>query len=147
MGTTFPKADPGSARWRVVDANGEILGRLASRVAGILRGKDKPTFTPHLNLGDHVVIINAERIRLTGDKLRQKMYRRHSGYPGGLKETSAERLLKEKPERVVLRAVQGMLPKTKLGRAIGKKLKVYAGPNHPHEAQSPETITLRRKKG
>ena len=138
MRTTLPKTDPNALRWRVVNADGEILGRLATRVAAILRGKDKPTYTPHLNIGDPVIVINAGRIKLTGDKLRKKLYQTHSGYPGGLKETSAGKLLAEKPERVVVRAIEGMLPKTKLGRAIAKKLRVYAGPDHPHRAQKPE---------
>ncbi len=146
MRTTIPKVDPGATRWHVVDADGQVLGRMASRVAGMLRGKDKPTFTPHLNLGDHIVVINAARVRLTGGKLRKKLYHTHSGYPGGLKETSAEKLLKEKPEQVVIRAIEGMLPKTKLGRAISKKLRVYAGPNHPHQGQNPEKIDLQKKK-
>jgi large subunit ribosomal protein L13 len=146
MRTTIPAVGDGTGKWYLVNAEGEILGRLASRVAMLLRGKHRTTFTPHLNSGDHVVVVNSERIRLTGDKLRKKLYRTHSGYPGGLKETSAGKLLNEKPERVVLRAIEGMLPKTKLGRSMAKNLRVYVGPNHPHQAQNPEAILLTKSK-
>jgi large subunit ribosomal protein L13 len=129
-------------RWHVVDAQGKVLGRLATRVANLLTGKDKPVYTPFLDTGDHVIIVNADKIRLTGKKLSEKMYRRHSGYPGGLKEVSAGVLMKRNPEKVVQEAVFGMLPKTKLGRAMRKKLKVYRGPDHPHQAQKPAVLDL-----
>lgn len=137
-------AKPGEVQrdWYVVDATGIPLGRLATRVATILRGKHKPQYTPHVDTGDYVVVINAEKVRLTGNKLRQKVYRRHSGHPGGLKEVSAEKLLAERPELVVEKAVKGMLPKNTLGRQMGKKLKVYAGPDHPHQAQDPRPLDL-----
>jgi len=124
-------------KWHVIDAEGQILGRLATRVARLLTGKDKPIYTPFLDTGDYVIIINAEKVKLTGNKLTEKMYRRHTGYPGGLKETPAGVLLSKDPGKVVREAVTGMLPKTKLGRAMRKKLKVYRGPQHPHEAQQP----------
>ena len=129
-----------SRRWYLVNAQGKVLGRLASKVANILRGKGKPIFTPYLDVGDHVIVINAAKVRLTGSKLTQKTYYRHSGYPGGLKSISAEKLLSRHPERVVEHAVRGMLPKNKLGDVIYSKLKVYAGQSHPHEAQQPETF-------
>jgi large subunit ribosomal protein L13 len=129
-------------KWFVVDADGQVLGRLATRVATILRGKHKPAFSPHLDLGDHVVVVNAEKVRLTGKKVRDKMYRWHTGYIGGLREVSAETMLRTHPERVIEWAVQGMLPKNRLGRAVAKKLKVYRGPEHPHQAQRPEPLSL-----
>lgn len=131
-------------KWYVVDADGQTVGRLASRVAAILRGKHKPTFTPFLDMGDHVVIVNAEKVVFTGNKVDQKFYRHHTGWPGGLKEMKARDMLARRPERVLEEAVKGMLPKTKLGRAMAKKLKVYVGPSHPHEAQKPEPLTLER---
>lgn len=127
-------------KWYLVDAQGKTLGRLATEVADLLRGKRKPTFSPFLDMGDHVVIINAEKVRLTGKKLKQKTYFRHSGYPGGLKSTTAEKLLSQFPERILEHAIRGMLPKNKLGDVIYSKLKVYAGQSHPHEAQQPETF-------
>lgn len=127
-----------SRKWWLVDAQGKILGRLASEVANLLRGKGKPTFTPFLDLGDHVIVINAEKVRLTGRKLKQKTYYWHSGYPGGLKSMTAGEMVARHPERLVEKAVRGMLPKGKLGDAIFTKLKVYAGPNHPHGAQQPQ---------
>jgi large subunit ribosomal protein L13 len=127
-------------KWYVVNAEGQILGRLASRVAHVLRGKHKPEYAPHMDVGDHIVIINAGAVRLTGNKIRQKTVTRYSGYPGGLKRIPYERLLREKPERAVERAVKGMLPHNRLGRKMSKKLKVYAGPEHPHEAQKPEPL-------
>lgn len=142
MGTHVVKAGDIERRWWVIDAEGQVLGRLATQVAVLLRGKDKPTFTPSMDVGDHVVIINAEKIKLTGEKREQKVYYSHSRYPGGLKVTSAERLFETKPEEVVRRAVKGMLPKNKLGRAVLKKLKVYKGPDHPHTAQGPEPYEL-----
>jgi large subunit ribosomal protein L13 len=129
-------------KWYLVDAEGKTLGRLATRVASVLRGKHKPTFTPHLDTGDHVVIVNAEKIRLTGDKLHKKTYYRHSGYPGGLKSETAEDVLQRKPAALVERAVKGMLPKNSLGKQMGRKLNVYAGPSHPHKAQQPQPLTI-----
>jgi large subunit ribosomal protein L13 len=124
-------------QWYVVDAQGKTLGRLASHIAMVLRGKNKPTFTPHMDTGDFVVVLNAGQVHLTGRKLDQKMYYRHSGYPGGLKEISARKLLEKKPEEVLRHAVRGMLPKNSLGRHLLKKLKIYVTGEHPHEAQQP----------
>lgn len=137
-------AKPGSVetKWYVVDANGQTLGRMASQVASILRGKNKSEFTPFTDIGDHVIIINADKVVLTGKKLDQKFYRRHSGYVGGLKETSYRRLMQTKPELAVYEAVRGMLPKTPLGRKMMKKLRVYKGAEHQHEAQKPEVLAL-----
>ena len=129
--------------WYVVDAQGLVLGRLASRVATILRGKHKPTFAPHLDVGDHVVVVNAQKVHLTGRKGRDKLYRTHSGYIGSLRETTADQMLQRHPERVIEWAVQGMLPKNRLGRAMAKKLKVYRGVEHPHQAQQPRTLEVR----
>ncbi len=128
--------------WYVVDASDMVLGRLASRIASRLRGKTNPMFTPHVDTGDFVVVVNAEKIRLTGKKLSQKMYYRHSGYPGGLKEINAEKLLQKRPEDLVKFAVKGMLPKNSLGRKLLSKLKVYAGSSHPHEAQQPREFPV-----
>lgn len=130
-------------KWYLVDAAGKTVGRLASRVARLLMGKDKPNYTPFLDMGDHVVIINAEKVVFTGRKWQQKVYRRHSGYPGGLKEITARQQLEKHPERILELAIRGMLPKNKLGRAMAKKLRVYAGPNHPHSAQKPEPIDFK----
>ena len=124
-------------RAHLVDASGQTVGRLATRIASILRGKHKPTFTPFLDMGDHVVIVNAEKVVFKGNKLQEKMYRHHTGSPGGLKEVTARDMMERHPERVLEQAIKGMLPKNKLGRAMAKKLKVYVGPNHPHEAQKP----------
>lgn len=129
-------------KWHLVDANGKTLGRLAARVAMLLRGKHKPTFTPHVDTGDHVVIINADKIRLTGEKFQTKIYHHHTGYPGGLKSISAERLHAKDPTAILTKAIRGMLPKNPLGKQMAKKLKVYAGESHPHDAQRPEPITL-----
>jgi len=126
--------------WYVVDAADKVLGRLASRVARIITGKNKPEWTPHVDCGDHVVVINAAKVRVTGRKLEQKVYRRHTGYPGGLKEVVLGKLLAEKPERVIRAAVQGMVPKGILGRKMVTKLKVYPGSEHPHSAQKPQAI-------
>jgi large subunit ribosomal protein L13 len=123
-----------------VDAEGQTLGRLASRIAPILKGKHKPTYAPHLDCGDFVIIVNAEKVRVTGGKLDQKMYHRHSGYPGGLKSISLRDQLEKHPERVLQAAIKGMLPKNKLGRRMFKKLKVYAGDSHPHQAQQPKSL-------
>ncbi len=129
--------------WWLVDAEGVVLGRLASEVARRLRGKHKPTFAPHLDTGDHVVVVNASKLVLTGNKLTQKVHYRHSGYPGGLRELPYSKLLATKPEMAVEKAVRGMLPRNRLGRAMLKKLKVYAGPEHPHGAQSPKKLDLK----
>lgn len=129
-------------KWYVVDATGKTLGRLASEIAKVLRGKHKPIFTPHMDTGDYVIVVNAEKVKVTGKKLDQKIYYRHSGYVGGLKETTLKDMLKRHPERVVEFAVKGMLPKGPLGRQMYKKLFVYAGPDHKHAAQKPETFTF-----
>lgn len=129
-------------RWYLVDAEGIVLGRLASELAKILKGKNKPIYSPHLDVGDHVVVVNADKVVLTGDKLDKKKYYRHSGYPGGLREVSYRTLMQDKPELVVEKAVRGMLPKNRLGRSMLKKLHVYAGPRHPHQAQKPENLVL-----
>jgi large subunit ribosomal protein L13 len=129
-------------KWFVVDAEGKVLGRLATRVAAILRGKHKPTFTPHLDVGDHVIVVNADKVHLSGRKRSDKMYRWHTGYIGGLKEVRADDMIRTHPERVIEWAVQGMLPKNRLGRAMAKKLKVYRGTAHPHEAQRPQTLEV-----
>lgn len=143
IGKTYvPRQGQIEHAWWVVDAAGVPLGRVASEVASRLRGKHKPSYTPFLDCGDHVIVVNADKVVLTGRKREQKVYRRHSGYPGGLKEISAERMLAEKPERVVELAVKGMLPKTKLGRVMYRKLKVYQGGEHPHAAQKPQTLEL-----
>ncbi len=128
--------------WYVVDAQGKTLGRLASEIAKILRGKHKPIYVPHLDCGDHVIVVNAEKVRVTGKKLDQKFYHRHSGYPGGLKSISLRNQLQKHPTRVLEAAVRGMLPKNRLGRAMIKKLKVYAGGSHPHQAQQPKVLEL-----
>ncbi|MBO8136851.1 MAG: 50S ribosomal protein L13 [Desulfotomaculum sp.] len=140
MRTTYmAKPKEVERKWYVIDAEGKPLGRLAAEVARILRGKHKPTYTPHVDTGDHVIVLNAEKVVLTGNKLRQKMYYRHSGYPGGLKQMTYEHFLQKSPEKVVEKAVKGMLPKNSLGRKMFKKLKVYRGAEHPHQAQKPET--------
>jgi len=128
--------------WLLVDATDKILGKLAVEIASILRGKTKPEFTPHVDAGDFVVVVNAEKVVLTGNKLEDKMYYRHSGYKGGLKTTSAKKMLAEKPEEILKAAVKGMLPKNHLGKSMIKKLKIYAGSTHPHEAQQPKSINL-----
>jgi len=128
--------------WLVVDAQGQTLGRLATRIAAVLRGKHKPFYTPHLDCGDFVIVVNAEKVRVTGRKLDQKIYYRHSGYPGGLKQIDLRRQLALYPERVIEAAVRGMLPKNRLGRKLFKKLKVYAGPTHPHQAQKPKALNI-----
>ena len=146
MPTLVPKESEIERKWFVVDAEGQVLGRLASRIASILRGKHKSTFVPHLDVGDHVVVVNAAKVHLTGRKLHDKLYRWHSGYIGGLREVRAETMIKTHPERVIEWAVTGMLPKTRLGRAMAKKLKVYAGGEHPHAAQRPERLDVGRSK-
>jgi large subunit ribosomal protein L13 len=127
-------------KWFVVDAQGRVLGRLASFVATRLRGKHKPIYTPHVDTGDHIVVVNAAKVALTGNKWDDKMYHRHSGYPGGIKSRSAKDLLEKRPADLVMHAVRGMLPKNRLGRKMLKKLKIYAGSDHPHEAQQPESL-------
>lgn len=128
--------------WYLVDADGIVLGRLAAELAKILRGKNKPIYTPHLDVGDHVIVVNADKVALTGNKLQKKVHYRHSGYPGGLKETSYEVLMRDKPELALEKAVRGMLPKNRLGRSMLKKLHVYSGPDHPHKTQKPEALSL-----
>lgn len=125
-------------KWYVIDAEGKNLGRLSSEIASILRGKKKPIFTPHVDTGDYVIVVNADKIVVTGKKMKDKVYKHHTGYPGGLKEITLEKLLAKKPEEVLKHAVKGMMPKGKLGRQMYKKLKVYAGPEHNHAAQKPE---------
>ena len=142
MKTYLPKVSEIQKNWYVVDAEGKTLGRMASKIAAILRGKHKPTFTPHMDVGDHVIVINAEKVELTGRKADQKKYYRHSGYPGGIKETAFSAMLKKKPKAVITIAVKGMLPHNKLGRSILKHLKVYAGPDHPHESQQPKQLEI-----
>lgn len=142
MRTYFPKEGEIQTRWFVIDAEGQILGRLSSTIARILTGKNKPAYTPFLDTGDHVIVINAEKVVLTGGKEEGKVYRRHSGYPGGLKGRAAKFVRAEKPESMIEEAVWGMLPKTKLGRKMLKKLKVYRGSEHPHQAQQPEKLAL-----
>lgn len=142
MKTYSAKAEDVERKWWLVDLEGKTVGRVATEIATRLRGKHKPTFTPHVDTGDFVVCINAEKVVFTGNKERDKVYRKHSGYPGGLKEITAGALLERSPEDVIRYAVQGMLPKNKLARKIIKKLKVYAGGEHPHEAQKPEALEL-----
>jgi large subunit ribosomal protein L13 len=140
--TFIPKKDQIEQKWYVIDAEGQVLGRLAAQVATVLRGKHKPVFTPHLDVGDYVVVVNAEKVRLSGKKFLQKQYFRHSGYPGGETFTSFQRMMDKHPDKVIKLAVKGMLPHNRLGRKLIKKLKVYSGSNHPHEAQKPEALTL-----
>ncbi len=140
--TYYPKPDEITREWVLIDASGQTLGRLATRIAHILLGKHKPNYTPGVDNGDYVVVINAERVRVTGRKMEQKMYYRHSGYPGGLKVISLRDQLRRHPERVIQAAVWGMLPKNRYGRKLMKKLKVYAGPEHPHKAQNPRRLDL-----
>jgi len=141
--TFTPKPTEIDRKWYVIDARNQILGRLASRVAHILRGKHKPIFAPHVDTGDHVIVVNAEKIRVTGRKAQLKRYKRYSGYPGGLKEKVYEDLIETHPERILEHAIKGMLPKNRLGRKMYKKLKVYAGDQHPHLAQQPEALKLK----
>jgi large subunit ribosomal protein L13 len=137
MKTYSPKPQDVQKNWHVIDARDKILGRMATEIAVKLRGKDKPEFAPHMDMGDFVVVINAEKIRVTGQKLTQKKYHRYTGFPGGIREISLEKLIEKKPEEVIRRSVRGMLPKNKIGRDLLKKLKVYSGPDHPHAAQKP----------
>ncbi len=140
--TILPTPETTERQWYIIDAADQRLGRLASEIAKILRGKHKPTFTPHIDTGDFVIVINAEKISVTGKKASQKVYRRHSGRPGGMKTESFEHLRQRLPERIIEQAVKGMLPKNSLGRQLFTKLKVYAGPNHKHQAQQPEPLTI-----
>jgi len=137
-----PKQAAESGRWHVIDADGRVLGRIATAAARLLQGKHKPTYTPFIDTGDHVVVVNAEKVRLTGRKEDQKIYRQHSGYEGGLREERARLVRKRRPQRLVEEAVRGMLPKTKLGEAMYRKLKVYVGPNHPHASQKPSKLEV-----
>lgn len=143
MKSFMAKAENIQRKWYVIDAEGKPLGRLASEIAKILRGKHKPTYTPHIDTGDHVIVLNSEKVLLTGNKLSQKMYRYHTQYLGGLKEMPYKDLLDKKPEKAIRMAVQGMLPKNSLGRAMIKKLKVYKGNEHTHQAQQPEVLELK----
>ena len=129
-------------RWLIVDAEGQTLGRLATQIADALRGKRKPQYTPHVDTGDFVIVVNAEKIAVTGNKMTEKMYRRHTGYPGGLRERTLAEMLEQRPEEVIRKAVRGMLPRNRLARRQITKLKVYAGPDHPHEAQKPEPMEV-----
>jgi large subunit ribosomal protein L13 len=140
--TPLPTSDTLDQKWYVVDAANQRLGRLATEIATILRGKNKPTFTPHLDTGDFVIVVNAEKVAVTGKKRSQKLYRRHSGRPGGMKMETFAQLQNRIPERIIEKAVKGMLPKNALGRKLFTKLKVYAGPQHPHQAQQPEDLTI-----
>lgn len=142
MKTFSPKPEDINRQWHIVDADGQILGRLATVLAHRLRGKHKPEFAPHMDNGDFIVVVNCDKIRVTGNKLAQKKYYRYSGYVGGLKETSLETMLATKPQQVLMQAVKGMLPRNRLGRAMLKKLKVYAGTEHPHAAQNPSALSL-----
>jgi len=144
--TKFIKKEDADKKWYLVDAKDQVLGRLASKIAAIIRGKNKPIFTPNMDAGDYVIVINAEKVKVTGKREQLKQYIRHSGYPGGQKITSLEEMRTKKPEFVVQQAVKGMLPKNRLGRKIITNLKVYAGENHPHAAQKPETLSLLENK-
>jgi large subunit ribosomal protein L13 len=144
MKTVIPSTKGIVRQWHVIDAENAVLGRIATKAAMILMGKNKPTYTPFLDIGDHVIVVNAEKVRLTGKKEEQKIYRRHSGYPGGLREESARKVRAARPARLVEEAIQGMLPKTKLGKQMYRKLNVYAGPQHPHQAQKPVEMTISR---
>jgi large subunit ribosomal protein L13 len=144
--TVFFTKDDANQEWHVVDAQNQVLGRLATRVASVLRGKHKPTYTPNADIGDFVIVVNADKVKLTGKKVSDKSYYRHSGYIGGLKETTAGKVLASKhPERIIEWAVRGMLPKSRLGDRLFTKLKVYAGPDHPHEAQQPRPLAVNEK--
>ena len=142
MNTYMANPDKIERKWYVVDAEGQTLGRLSSEIAKVLRGKNKPVFTPHIDTGDYVIVINAEKIKVTGKKMDQKIYYNHSDYVGGMKETTLKEMMDKKPERVIELAVKGMLPKGPLGRSMIKKLHVYAGPEHNHAAQKPEVLTF-----
>ncbi len=145
MKTGFAKKETIERKWYVVDARDQVLGRIAVEIARRLRGKHKAVYSPHVDTGDYIIVVNADKIRLTGKKLDDKVYYRHTGYPGGLKSITARQLLRRRPERLLERAVKGMLPKNRLGRRMYKKLKVYARPDHPHAAQQPEVLTLEKR--
>ena len=147
MSTRFPSGQEIARKWYVVDASGQTLGRLATRVASILAGKENPNYTPFLDTGDHVIVVNAGKIRVTGMKAEQKIYHRYTGFPGGLRSEQFRKRFDRKPEAVVQEAILGMLPKSKLGRAMGKKLKVYKGDKHDHQAQQPKPLALVERKG
>lgn len=147
MKTYSPKLKDIQRSWFVVDADGATLGRLASEVAHVLRGKHKPTYAPHMDMGDHVIVVNASKVRVTGAKAEDKIYYHHSQYPGGLSEVPYQRLAERRPERVIERAIRGMLPRNRLGRRMLRKLAVYAGAEHPHQAQSPVPLELRSRRG
>lgn len=140
MSSFIAKPHEVERKWYVVDAEGKTLGRMASEVAAVLRGKNKPTYTPHVDCGDYVIVINAAKVEVTGKKRKEKIYKRHTGYPGGLREVTFEKLQEKHPEEIVRHAIKGMMPNGKLGRQMYKKLKVYAGPEHDHAAQKPETL-------
>ena len=140
MKTTIPSLPGIQRQWHVIDAEEAVLGRIASKAAKILMGKHKPSYTPYIDTGDHVIVVNAAKVKLTGNKEEQKLYRRHSGYPGGLTETSARKVRAARPTRMVEEAVQGMLPKSKMGKQMYRKLQVYAGPTHPHQAHKPVAL-------
>lgn len=140
MKTLFAKKSEVEHKWYVVDAKDAVLGRLATKIATYIRGKNKPIFTPNVDTGDFIIVVNADKIKLTGNKLTDKVYYHHTGYIGGIKGETAQQLLDKKPEKIIEKAVWGMLPKNRLGRAMIKKLKVYSGPDHPHQAQSPEVL-------
>jgi len=142
--TFSPRPKDIDRRWYVVDARNQVLGRLATQVAHILRGKHKPIFAPHVDVGDHVIVINAEKVRLTGRKAQHKLYSRHTGYPGGLRQTVYEDMMKTYPERIIEHAVRGMLPDNRIGRQMFRKLKVYVGGSHPHLAQNPRPLEIRK---
>ncbi len=147
MSTFIPSAPEIERKWFVTDATGKTLGRLATEVASILAGKRSPKYTPYIDVGDHVIVVNAEKVKLTGLKSEKKVYRRYTGFPGGLREESFLRLLKRRPEKVIEEAVEGMLPKTKMGRQMATKLQVYRGDQHPHQAQQPQVLEVNTKIG
>ncbi len=142
MKTVIPSANGVVRQWHLIDAEEAVLGRVASKAAMVLMGKHKPSYTPYIDTGDHVIVVNAQKVKLTGRKEEQKLYRRHSGYPGGLTETSARKVRETRPARMVEEAIQGMLPKTKMGKQMYRKLQVYAGPKHPHDAQKPVPLAV-----
>jgi len=142
MNTPFPSGNNPQRNWFVLDASQAVLGRLATKAAMVLMGKHKPTYTPFMDTGDHIIVVNAGKVQLTGHKEEDKIYRRHSGYPGGLTEIQARKMRQKRPERMIELAIQGMLPKTKLGKQMYRKLNVYAGPKHPHQAQKPQDLAL-----
>ena len=147
MRTTFsPKKESFKETWYIVDAKGQILGRLASKIAQVLRGKHLPIFSPHLSPRTHIVVVNADKVKLTGKKMTKKIYYWHTGYPSGLRSASAEKLMQKKPEELIRRAVWGMIPKNRLGHATMKRLRIYAGPDHPHTAQKPQSLKIETRK-